>query len=111
MTEIEKFVGDIAQSMREAVKEAAAPLLQQAQVILDEGNEEQAREFCNVVTRNSHLLGKEVAKDAVTELALRYNIYVTVGKYGNGEFMLHSYDKDYYGDYEVGDWISSSETC
>ena len=111
MTEIEKFVGDIAQSMREAVKEAAAPLLQQAQAILDGGNDEQAREFCNVVTRNSWLLGKEVAKDAVTKLALRYNIYVTVGKYGNGEFMLHSYDKDYYGDYEVGDWISSSETC
>ena len=111
MTEIEKFVGGIAQSMQKAVKEAAAPLLQQAQVILDEGSEEQAREFCNVVTRNSWLLGKEVAKDAVTELALKYNIYVTVGDYGNGEFMLHSYDKDYYGSYEVGDWISSSETC
>ena len=111
MTEIEKFVGGIAQSMQKAVKEAAAPLLQQAQVILDEGSEEQAREFCNVVTRNSWFLGKEVAKDAVTELALRYNIYVTVGDCGSGEFMLHSYDKDYYGGYEVGDWISSSETC
>ena len=111
MTEIEKFVGGIAQSMQKAVKEAAAPLLQQAQVILDEGSEEQAREFCDVVTRNSWLLGKEVAKDAVTELALKYNIYVTVGDYGNGEFMLHSYDKNSCGSYEVGDWISSSVTC
>ena len=111
MTEIEKFVGGIAQSMKKAVEEAAAPLLQQAQVILDEGSEEQAREFCKVVTRNSHKLGKEVAKDAVTELALKYNIYVSVGSYGEGEFMLHSYDKDYYSGYEVGDWIPSSESC
>ena len=111
MTEIEKFVGGIAQSMKKAVEEAAAPLLQQAQVILDEGSEEQAREFCEVVTRNSRKLGKEVAKDAVTELALKYNIYVSVGSYGEGEFMLHSYDKDYYSGYEVGDWVSSSESC
>lgn len=111
MTEIEKFVGCIAQSMQKAVKDAAAPLLQQAQVILDEGSEEQAREFCGVVTRNSWLLGKEVAKDAVTEIALKYNISVSVGEYGSGEFMLHSYEKDYYRGYEVGDWISSSESC
>lgn len=111
MTEIEKFVGGIAQSMQKAVEEAAAPLLQQAQVILDEGSEEQAREFCNVVIQNSRLLGKEVAKEAVTELALEYNIYVSVGSYGEGEFMLHSYDKDYYPGYDVGDWVSSSETC
>ena len=111
MTEIEKFVGGIAQSMKKAVEEAAAPLLQQAQVILDEGSEEQAREFCKVVTRNSHKLGKEVAKDAVTEIALKYNIYVSVGDCGSGEFLLHSYDKDWYSGYEVGDWISSSESC
>ena len=84
MTEIEKFVGGIAQSMKKAVEEAAAPLLQQAQVILDEGSEEQAREFCNVVVRNSWLLGKEVAKDAVTEIALKYNINVSVGERGCG---------------------------
>lgn len=111
MTEIEKFVGDIAQSMRKAVKEAAAPLLQQAQVILEEGSEEQAREFCNVVTRNSWLLGEEVAKDAVTELALRYNIYVGVGEYGNGQFLILNGEEEYYPGYEVGDWVSSSETC
>ncbi len=111
MTEIEKFVGGIAQSMQKAVEEAAAPLLQQAQVILDEGSEEQAREFCKVVTHNSHKLGKEVAKNAVTELALKYNIYVSVRSYGEGEFMLHSYDKGYYSGYDVGDWISSSESC
>lgn len=111
MTEIEKFVGCIAQSMKKAVEEAAEPLLQQAQVILDEGSEEQAKEFCEVVTRNSWLLGKEVAKDAVTEIALKYNIYVSVGSYGEGEFMLHSYNKDWYSGYEVGDWISSSESC
>ena len=111
MTEIEKFVGGIAQSMKKAVEEAAAPLLQQAEVILDEGSEEQAREFCKVVTCNSHKLGNEVAKDAVTELALKYNIYVSVGEYGSGEFLLHSYDKDWHSGYEVGDWISSSESC
>lgn len=111
MTEIEKFVGGIAQSMKKAVEEAAAPLLQQAQVILDEGSEEQAREFCSVVIRNYWLLGKEVAKDAVTEVALKYNINVSVGDYGSGEFLLHSYDKDWYSGYEVGDWISSSESC
>ena len=111
MTEIEKFVGSIAQSMQKTVEEAAAPLLQQAQVILDEGSEEQAKEFCNVVIRNSWLLGKEVAKAAVTEIALKYNIYVSVGDYGSGEFLLHSYDKGYYSGYDVGDWISSSESC
>lgn len=111
MTEIEKFVGGIAQSMKKAVEEAAEPLLQQAQVILDEGSEEQAREFCKVVTRNSCELGKEVAKKAVTELALKHNIYVSVGSYGEREFMLQSYDKDWYSGYEAGDWISSSETC
>jgi len=111
MTEIEKFVGGIAQTMQQAIEEVATPLLQQAQVILDEGSEEQAREFCKVVTHNSHKLGKGVAKNAVTELARKYNIYVSVGSYGEGEFMLQSYDKDYYSGYEVGDWISSSESC
>lgn len=111
MTEIEKFVGGIAKTMQQAIKEAATPLLQQAQVILDEGSEEQAREFCKVVTHNSHELGKEVAKNAVTELARKYKIYVSVGSYGEGEFMLQSYDKDYYSGYKVGDWISSSESC
>jgi len=111
MTEIEKFVGGIAQTMQQAIEEVATPLLRQAQVILDEGSEEQAREFCKVVTHNSHKLGKGVAKNAVTELARKYNIYVSVGSYGEGEFMLQSYDKDYYSGYEVGDWISSSESC
>lgn len=111
MTEIEKFVGGIAQTMQQAIEEVATPLLQQAQVILDEGSEEQAREFCKVVTHNSHKLGKGVAKNAVTELARKYNIYVSVGSYGEGEFMLQSYDKDWYDGYEVGDWISSSESC
>jgi len=46
MTEIEKFVGGIAKTMQQAIEEVATPLLQQAQVILDEGSEEQAREFC-----------------------------------------------------------------
>lgn len=111
MTEIEKLVGGVSQTMQEAVKEAAEPLLLKAQAIMLDGDEEQARKFCEVVTRNSYKLGKEVAKDAVTELALKYNIYVSVGSYGEGEFMLQSYDKDYYRGYEVGDWISSSESC
>lgn len=111
MTEIEKFVGGIAQSMKKAVEESAAPLLQQAKVILDEGSEEQAKEFCNTVIRKSWLLGKEVAKDAVTEIALKYKINVSVGEYGSGEFLLHSYDKVYYSGYDVGDWIPSSESC
>lgn len=70
---------------------------------------ETAKAFVREVCRNEDTIGRQDTKDLVTPVALTHKIECNVGDYGNGEFLILENDNWYRG--EVGDWISSSESC
>ncbi len=72
-------------------------------------SEAEAEKFIRAVTTYEGCLPRNIIKDIVTDLALKFQVYVSLGDYGNGE-SLQLTSSSYYG-YSAGDWVSSSDTC
>ncbi len=69
----------------------------------------EAEKFIRAVTAHEACLPRGIIKDIVTALALKHEVWVSLGDYGNGE-SLQLTSCAYYG-YSAGDWVSSSSTC
>lgn len=58
----------------------------------------------------------QVYLDAISQIALKNDInpYIPSDVYGQGLMLVHKDNVKWYGnhgDYEIGDWIPSNETC
>lgn len=111
MTVIDKVIREIAEAVQKAMREAAQPLFDLAKELESSDDRTYATTFCRTVERNQAELGVDLAKELVEGVALKHHIYVSIGEYGNGQFLVLNGQGDYYTGYGVGDWVSSSETC
>lgn len=102
---------DVAETTRKALREAAMPLFDLAKEVEASDDRAYAITFCLTIDKNQSVLGIDLTKELVEGVALKHNVYVSVGEYGNGQFLILNGEEEYYPGYEAGDWISSSETC
>ena len=73
------------------------------------GSEAEAAEFIKAVKAHEDCLPRDTIKEIITDLAMKFQVYVYLGDYGNGE-SLQLEDSSWYGT-SAGDWVSSSESC
>jgi hypothetical protein len=72
-------------------------------------SEEEAKAFVKAVVSHEGSLPRGIIKGIVTGLAVKHEIVVRLGYYGNGEY-LQLYDCTWDGT-SRGDWVSSSDNC
>lgn len=111
MSVFDKVVKEVAEATQKALREAAMPLFELAKEVEASDDRNYASTFCRTICNNQFDLGTDLTKELVEGVALKHNIYVSVGEYGNGQFLILNGEEEYYPGYEVGDWVSSSETC
>jgi hypothetical protein len=72
-------------------------------------SEEEAKAFVKAVVSHEGSLPRGIIKGIVTDLAVKHEIVVSLGDYGNGE-SLQLYASEWNGT-SPGDWVSSSRNC
>lgn len=111
MSIVDKVIKEVAESVQKATMEAAMPLFDLATEAEISDDKAYATTFCRTICNNRSTLGVDLTKELVEGVALKHNVYVSVGEYGNGQFLILNGEEEYYPGYNVGDWVSSSETC
>lgn len=111
MSVFDKVVKEVVEATQKAFREAAMPLFELAKEVEASDDRDYAITFCRTIRNNRSTLGVDLTKELVEGVALKHNIYVSVGEYGNGQFLILNGEEEDYPGYEVGDWVSSSEIC
>lgn len=110
--DIKEEIRQILASVIAAKQQALAPLSKMCDDLSAEGSDyDTAKVFVQEVARNEDTLGRGDAKELISPVAVKHKIWVDLGYYGNGEFVI--VDEDGASDYgvEIGGWVSSSESC
>lgn len=107
-------IKDVIKGVNAEIQVAKGVALSKLQPLADkfamEGSDEKEAEvFVRALANLADEIGRDEVKDIITPVALKHQIYVGIGDYGNGESLLLE-DQDWY-DGKAGDWVSSSENC
>lgn len=70
--------------------------------------EDNAQDICNELNSLAESIANEV-DSIMIPIAIKHECYVSRGDYGSGVSLIT--EKDHWSGREVGDWLSSSETC